>query len=183
MTGHEKFKSITEGIHHIVIILAIIVGAIWTLWTFWSLGERQKAQDELFKQAVIDISIECKQQQIEHNNDDYIQANVKIVNQGKRNTFLDFKDPPLNVEKLIFNDDGSSKIAYTLEQKSYTSASIVLRSGATQGYSFVVKVPEKGFYLVRFLVPLDSTEVKEHVVAGGPKGKINWTGTTSILIN
>lgn len=181
MIPHEKFKNITDAIHNIVVILAIIVGAVWTLYTFWSLGERQKAQNELFKQAVVDISIECNQQHMEQPNEDYIQANVKIVNQGKRNTLLDFRDYPLKVDKLIFSADGSSETEFQIKQ-GLDSESIVLRSGATQEYSFVVKVPEKGFYVVKFEVPLDSTEIKEHLAAKGPQGDISWAGSTSILI-
>ena len=181
MTPHEKFRDITGGIHNIVVILALVVGAVWTLFTFWSLGARQRAQDELFKQAVIDISIECSQQHIEQANEDYIQANVKIVNQGKRNTLLDFRDSPLKVDQLIFAPDGSSEIKFQIKQE-LEAESLVLRSGATQGFSFVVKVPEKGFYVVKFEVPLDSTEIIEHLAAKGPQGKISWTGSTSILI-
>lgn len=187
MTSHEKFKNIADGIHNIVIVIALIVGGIWTLWTFSSLGERQKAQDErqkaqdeLFKQAVLDIILDCKQEQL--NNEDYIHANVKIVNHGKRNTFLDFSDSPCQVHKLVFNDDGSAETTFSISQDNLTSRSIVLRSGATQEYPFVIKVPEKGFYVVEYRVPLDSTEFTEHTRAGGPQGKIFWVGSATVMI-
>jgi hypothetical protein len=180
MTSHENFKNIAAGIHSIVIVLALIVGGIWTLWTFSSLGERQKAQDELFKQAVLDIIVDCKQEQL--NNDDYIHANVKIVNHGKRNTFLDFSDSPCQVHKLVFSDDGSAETTFSISQDNLTSRSIVLRSGATQEYPFVIKVPEKGFYVIEYRVPLDSTEFTEHTRAGGPEGKIFWVGSATVMI-
>jgi hypothetical protein len=181
MTQDEKFKNITTGIHNIAIALAILVGGIWTLFTFSSLGERQKAQNELFKQAVIDITIECNQQHFEQEKDDYIQADVKIVNQGKRNTNLNFSNSALEVSKLVFLKDGSTDKVPQIEQR-LEAASIVLRSGATQHYSFVVKIEEKGFYMLKFSVPLDSVEMAEHIAAGGPKGEITWGGSTSILI-
>jgi hypothetical protein len=144
------------------------------------LGARQKAQDELFKQAVINISIDCKQ--LERDDEDYIQTNVKIVNQGKRNTFLDFNDFPFRLHKLYFNDAGSTESRLILKQENPLSNSIVLRSGATQEYTVIIKAPEKGFYIVEFLVPLNDTEFKEHKAAGGPSGTIYWGGTASILI-
>ncbi|HEY9046076.1 MAG TPA: hypothetical protein VIN08_09275 [Ohtaekwangia sp.] len=181
---YEGLKNITEIVHNVTVILALIVGAIWTLYTFSSLRARQKAKFDLFQQAVLDITIDCKQQHVDADDEDYIVAQIKIVNKGNRNTFLNFeKKPSLEIYKVRFDKDGISYLEKLIEQKNVVYKSVVLRSGATCEIPVIVKIPSKGFYTLSFRVHLNEIEFGEHLNSGGPNlADIYWRGSASIFI-
>src|SRR5436190_18573235 len=77
-------------IKDIATTIGIFGGGAWTMYTFSSLGARAKAQAEMFKQAVLDISIDAKQEE-SIGDDRILTAVATVVNKGTRNTFLDFR--------------------------------------------------------------------------------------------
>ena len=181
---YEGLKNITEAIHNIFFVVALVIGAIWTLYTFSSLKSRESAKAKLFQQAVLDISITCQQEHVKEMDEDYILSTVKIINKGNRNTLLDFADPPLKLSRLYFREDSSVGVASTTKYKALTMTSVVLRSGAIIDIPFVAKIDAKGFYLIEFWVPLHKKEMGDHLSADGPNEEtIYWAGFTTILVN
>ena len=91
---HERFNNIASGIQNIVLILAIIIGGLWTSFTFSTLKTKYKAQaeitelelknartkDELVeKGAVIYIKLEAKQETLSGNDKIALQLGLAIV--------------------------------------------------------------------------------------------------------
>jgi hypothetical protein len=197
--NYERFKNLTAGIQSIVLAVAVAVGGIWTVYTFSILGTREKAKAEIDKDKAdfdkakveqerqenfgLDITIDAKQEQLAGDKGYYISALVKITNKGMRNRFIDFSKPPLNIAKVEFDENGNSSLYYLLDQKNILSNSIVLRTGTTVDYPLLVKVPEKGFYIVSFVVDLNKEEMEVHKQSGGPDVEgISWAGNTYVLV-
>ena len=178
------FKNIAEAVHYIFIVIALIIGGIWTLYTFSSLGAKKKAELELYEQAVINIEISCKHENINQQNEIYIHGIVKIENKGNRNTFLDFrKIPSFQISKLVFDANGNSLVAYTFNQNNLLLPYLVLRQGAFSTHPFVMKVTEKGFYMVTFKVAVNNTEHILFKDAGGVSSTSCWTGSTCMMVS
>jgi hypothetical protein len=197
--NHERFKNVTAGIQSIALAVAVAVGGIWTIYTFSILGTREKARAEIDKDKAdfekakveqerqansgLDIAINAKQEQLAGDKGYYISALVKITNKGLRNRFIDFSEPPLSVTKVEFDENGNSSLSFLFDQKNILSDSIVLRTGTTVDYPFLVKVPEKGFYMISFGVELNKEEMEIHRQSGGPDVKgISWGGDAYVLV-
>jgi hypothetical protein len=129
------------------------------------------------------ITIEARQEQLTDNDGYYVSALVKVINKGIKNRFINYSKPPLLVERIVFDEHGNSELSFVLKQKNVTSDSIVLRTGTTVDYPFLIKVRDKGLYIVSFLVELNEEEMKIHKQSGGPDEKgISWAGTAFVLV-
>jgi hypothetical protein len=190
--NHERFKNLAAGIQSIILSIVVIIGGIWTVITFSILGTKEKSMAELEKEKTeqyrqanigLDINIAAKQEQLIANKRYYISALVKITNKAIRNRFIDLNQAPLEVSKVEFDENGSSILSYSLAQKNVISESIVLRTGTSIEFPFLVEVSEKGFYILTLSVKLNKEELEAHKQSGGPdKEEIYWSGDTYVLV-
>jgi hypothetical protein len=197
--NYEKFKNISSGVQSIVFTIAIIIGGLWTAFTFSTLKTKNKAQAELTdldlknartkdelaeKGAVVDISLDAKQEMMNDGKGFYISVLAKIKNAGVKNTLVDLsKAEPLKVYKLSFNADGTSYREDPILQGDYNLSSTVLRSGAAIQVPLFVKVQYKGLYVLEFSIQLDKNELR----IDNEKRKENaeyvyWVGSTYVLV-
>jgi hypothetical protein len=192
-TDLETLKNITGAIQSIVLSIAIIIGGIWTAYTFSALRTREKAEADLkyeeserLRQTSVglEIIIDARQEQLPSSEGHFISALVKLTNKGNRSMPLNLRNQTLQVWKVDFDTDGSSAFSGTpLEQRNLVADSIVLRPGTTVNYPFLVNVPERGFYVVSYLVKLDKDQLRIHIESGGPTGEdFYWPGNTYVLV-
>jgi hypothetical protein len=178
----ERFKDLSATFQNCVVSIAVLVGGGWALYRFIATHEIERAKLELFKQAQILIKINASDVVLDDGKH-CIASIVGITNNGTRNVSLDYSDGPFSITKVDFDVQGNSSLGAELRQDSLLSKSRVLRFGESVEYPFFVRVQDAGVYVVRFQVPLPEKEMKEHLSAGGPVGKIYWVGTTFININ
>jgi hypothetical protein len=187
----ERFKNIAEGLQSITLVIAIVIGGIWTV----ILGAKEKAALDLAKERAeqerlanygLDITVEAKQEQLTDNQGFYISALVKITNKGLHNRFINFTDePPLQVSLVEFDKDGTSGLSNfdSYVQKNILADSIVLRTDTSASYPFLLRVHDKGLYMINFSVKLNKEEFKTHRDSGGPNDEnVYWAGNTYVLV-
>lgn len=181
-----RFKDVAAGIQNLAVAMAVIVGGVWTVYTFSILGTREKAKAELFKQAVLQIEVDARQERIAGVSSPIIGAVVKITNTGNRNTFLDFKEPPLSVTRIDFDNNGTAQPGFSRTQPHLFGAWMVLRTGATVQFPYFLTVTEPGLYVVAFRVLLTSEEkeesdkISEKTVQ--PADRVYWPGYAYIVV-
>lgn len=183
------FKEIIDTIKDIATIIAIFGGGAWTIYTFSALGSRARAQAELFRQAVLEVTVEAKQEPSELSTDGrlLVSAVAKIVNKGTRNTFLDFRDQtPFRVYRVDFNSDCVGVKVPVLDLSAGASY-MTLRTGATGEFPVFFAVTDPGLYGIDFFVQLSAEELKVHEAtarddAGQRRAKIGWGGHTHLVV-
>jgi hypothetical protein len=181
MKDHEQFKNVTAGVQSTVITVAILLGGIWSFYTFSALGSVERAKAELFKQAIVDVEIEAKQEWLANDSSLYIFANVKVMNRGNRNASYMFTGAKLTVTKSGFDQRGASLLGEKIAELP-TIGNGVLRIGATRTAPVVVKVPTPGLYYLSFDMPVTEADMQIYRQAGGEGDKPVWSGQTYIIV-
>jgi hypothetical protein len=186
---HERFSNIASGIQNIVLVVAIIIGGLWTAYTFSTLSTKSKAEAELTdldlrkskaqaeiteldlrnsktkdeiaeKGAVIDIKLEAKQEPLMGDEKYCIAVLAKVTNTGVKNTIVDLsKESPLTAYLISFDENGSSNRTWVVSQSDYSLSSTVVRSGYTIQLPLFIKVRSKGLYILEFKIKLDRNEI------------------------
>jgi hypothetical protein len=189
MSTYEAFKNLAAGIQSIGVTLAVIVGSIWSVYTFSVLRLRKKAEAELFEQAVLDITVDAKQEHLPGNQQYYIAAVATVVNKGNRNTFLDFRGThAFRLSKVEFKDSGEG-VGRTLLEMKCEATYLTLRRGASWRFPVLLRVAEKGFYLIEFSARLSEEEVRVHDetahddTSQRPGALIFWHGTNYVSVS
>jgi len=182
--SYEGFKNRAAGIQSYVLTAAVLVGGGWTLYRYITLDIRQ-AQQQLFEQAQIDVTITGTQEQLD-SGELCIAAIVQITNNGKRNVFLDYGGNPFSVQQVVFNDRDRPFVSNLPHPYPFR----VLRTGEAERESFIVRVPHPGIYQVSFMVPLSEAELIEHdKIAERAKApprnnaKIYWVGSAFVNVH
>jgi len=196
---HARFNNIASGIQNIVLVVAIIVGGLWTAFTFSTLSTKYKAQAEITeldlknartkdeiaeKGAVIDIKLEAKQEPLTDDDKYCISVLAKITNTGVKNTIVDLsQESPLTAYLISFNDDGTSNRREAVAQSDYSLSKTVVRSGYTIQLPLFIKVRSKGLYILDFKIKLDENEILiDNAKRGTKSDNIYWKGATYVLI-
>jgi len=184
------FDQVVGRIKDLATIAAILGGGGWTVYTFSALGSRARAQADLFKQAVLDISVVATQESADLCHDAHfpVSAVATIINKGSRNTFLDFrKRPPFRLYKVDFSPDGVGRKAHVMDLE-VDSGYMTLRTGATGKFSVFFAVGAPGLYAVEFWVALSASELEVHEATAQDKGRtrrgaISWSGETHFVVH
>jgi len=181
---HERFSNVASGIQNIVVIVAVVIGGLFTLSTFllgdWA--EHSRRQN-------LGLSINVKAKQEEKGPDPnhyYISAVVEITNRGSAPRSVEFEEvSPLRVETIDFDEQGRTETPVLLFiEKNPNAMSRVIRSEETVNYPFLVRVKNKGFYRVSLWVKLNKDERKVHEATVGNETSedIFWDGQTIVLV-
>lgn len=185
-----NLKDLVGVIKDIVTTVAIIGGGAWTVYTFSALGARARVQAELFKQAVLEISIEAKQESLDLSADRGlpVSAVATVVNKGTRNTFLDFRiRPPFRISRIDFGSNGVGSRVPIMEldvRWKYWTVSV----GESGRFPVFFAVPGPGLYVIEFLVGLSEDEMGiheavAHDAARDRKMRIVWSGNTHLVVH
>ncbi len=181
---HEKFKNISEGIKHLIIAIAIVIGGTWTLITFIQLKEREfaeaeleKIREEIFDNTAAEINIESVQTSSIDSNGYGILIEIKIKNLGKKHVTLTFEDKdfePLQVGKIESIHKGNLKFSKVYFPKYYGTisekrsevqllSSQTIQPGTTKTLKYFQQVDDKGIYLVKFIVKVQNDIVDDWI--------------------
>jgi len=153
------FRDCAQGAQSIVILIAVVVGGLWTLFTFTALGSRKRAQRELFEQAVVTLVTEAIQIQVPDSDLLTVAVTTTMTNTGNRNVYVDFENySPVVVAPIIFDGDGRAFSGSPILGRLEGIRSLTLRSGALQRYSAFVTVPHKGLYYAEFQARVSEIE-------------------------
>jgi hypothetical protein len=183
------YGEIINTIKDVATIVAILGGGGWTIYTFSALGTRARAQAELFKQAVLEVTVEARQESSDlgTNGQLLVSAVAKIVNKGSRNTFLDFREQaPFRVYRVDFNSAGVG-LKVPVMNLNVDNSYMTLRTGATGEFPVFFAVSVPGLYVIDFWVDLSTDELKVHEAtaqddAARRRAKIGWSGHTHLVI-
>ncbi|MDB5441722.1 MAG: hypothetical protein JWP73_98 [Phenylobacterium sp.] len=189
MANPGAFRDCAQGAQSIAVLIAVVVGGLWTLFTFTALGSRRRAQRDLFEQAVVNLLTEATQIQVPDSDLLTIAVTTTLTNTGNRNVYLDFeKYAPVVVAPVIFDGDGRALSGLPITGKLDGILGLTLRSGASQRYSVFVTVPHKGLYYAEFQVRVSEIEGKvEATTAPPPTGPVEswmllWKDMTYVIV-
>jgi hypothetical protein len=196
----DEFKKLVE-------VLAYVMVAAWAVYGFFVLRQRQKAvadlrrieietrraELELRRVAVVHVHIEASWTQSTDARGYYVLANVSLVNEGKKDTRLKWKDedPPFSVWRATFAADGAPvfsgvPIRIPLEQTrdpNKRAVSTILRAGGRQQFAFAVNVSDPGIYRLAFRAVVAPDEQAISVEAGAaPTNTVAWTSTSYVVV-
>ena len=184
----EQMKNKTEAIKNIVVAVAVVIGGVWTLYTFWSLQSSNRAAAELeelnsriFRQPVLQIDFDIKQESLSNDPSNYISGYVNIKNIGKRNALIKFinNNPPFTASEVTFDSAGGPVLGNKYGQYPPKYAGYSVRVGDTEKIPFFLRVGKSGLYFVDFEV-----QVSEHQIDG--KGEsvetMSWASSEYIEV-
>lgn len=157
---HEKAKNVAATIQSIVLSLAVAIGGGWSGWEFYKFNAVAKAkaeleslQNELDQKAVINIKLKVHDQNI--NNIKHIGINATLTNTGKKDAFLDYSKPAIQVSRVSFNNEGTIEFGKTISSYIYMPGghipNALIRDGEVREYPFLVRVEGSGTYVIRFV--------------------------------
>lgn len=210
MARDETFKNWTEGIHSLVLSLAVVLGGGWTVWEFSSLLKTQTAQAELSlveaqaaqewakMGAPLNFSI-ATQQMSTPAGQQLLAIDVTVSNSGSRGTTMNIEDRPLRVSKVALGPDGAvsmGPVRYVSRLKLRGAEEqadghgevadvthIVVLPNQTKTLAFLIPVPEAGIYLVEFRAHLDAKDMEEWKRAGIPSDRTtSWTASKYVSV-
>lgn len=182
-------KDIAGVIKDIATTIAILGAGVWTVYTFSALGTQTRAQAELSKQAVVEVSVEAKQESVNPgaNGRLMVTAVATVINKGTRNTLVDFRDRrPFKVSRIVFDSDGVGGQDH-LEELGVNTNYLTLRTGASGRFPVFFTVPAPGVYVIEFEVLLSEEELKEHEKIANDAARENgtpivWSGNTYVVV-
>ena len=88
------FKDLAAGIQSVLFSTAIVIGGAWTAFVFMETRPDKKAEYELFSQAVLNVTVEAKQLDVDDEGGLYIAAIAKLENAGNHATHINLKGNP-----------------------------------------------------------------------------------------
>jgi hypothetical protein len=179
------FRDLTAGIQSIALVVAAIVGGIWTYQTFG--GFEQVA-------SLLDISLAAAQVDDPETKTPYLRVVANIVNHGKRVEEITVPQGPLRVFWIDpkasrtppLRPDAKEGPGWHIRTNFETSADvltsedikqlskppkILLLPGVTKVFAFLVPVSGPGMYYVTLTLPRQ----------GG--AKTAWTSGTFVAVN
>jgi len=190
-----ELKEITGVMKDIATTLAILGGGYWAVFKFRAerVKEKQnKLEEKQNRQAVIDVSVETKQESPAENEDGscWASAVAVIVNKGTRNAVLDFQTvSPFLISRVWFGENGVGVERPLLKESIRFADSawlrMVLRIGATQRFPIFFRVPSYGLYNISFLVTVSEEDFQQFQQAGGRRNngeEILWVGSAHLAI-
>ena len=173
----EAFRSIASSIQSIAIVVAVIIGGIWTAYVF-----------KLQRRSALGIDISGTQLAIPGNDRPHILVSLTITNRGNRDTRLVWSETPVSVAKVVVQVHGSpllklvskTPISFLSESgEQLIERSTGIRPGNSRHYEVITSVDTPGVYQLTFMAEADrehTTESKKAI------GRIDWKGTSHIVI-
>jgi hypothetical protein len=193
-SASETFKDVMAGVQSIAIILAAVLGGVWTLYVFQAFAQKDKASAELeelnrrLQGIVIDTKLDAKQQKVAGDKDAYLSATVSLTNRGNQRTRLILAEP-LTVARLQVGDKTEVMpkslrrfpAVCTKADNKYTIYGLMLRPNETIRLPFFVRVPERGLYLVEFYVEVDPDDPNiRHIPE--PQRPVYWGDAINVWV-
>jgi len=157
----ETFRNRSETLKNIVLAVAIIFGGGWTLFTFLELDTVNHSKAELkalnvsvFRQPVLHIEMELKQEHLGNDKHRYIAGYVRVENIGKENAVLRFQNnsSPFTATEVSFAKSGKMSLGKKYHQYPPKYAGYVVRASDIEKIPFFIQVGKAGLYFVDFEV-------------------------------
>jgi hypothetical protein len=165
----DQAKTVSEIVHHITIVVAVVIGGSWTVFTFVRFGHVAKAKAELEKQlvdievqrkllresAVLEAQVVASQVKLQKHKDKYISAVVAIKNVGNRDTYIMYSEAHFFVTPVSYTADGAM-VYGKLTAANYPSPSgrnwlaTTIPPAFTREIPYTFRVSEPGIYLISF---------------------------------
>lgn len=162
--------------------------------TFGSLEQETKAraeltklQQEISKQAAIEIQVTGNQEASSSCAKYCISGFAEVKNVGSKNAEIRFpKDGPFTIQKLDLSDNrGYLFLDNPVPIQAPTGGfAAVVRVGVTERIPFIRKVPSPGVYLVTFEAETSEADREITINAGMPETAMtaSWRGSRFIVV-
>ena len=189
----EIFKNYFEA-------FAVVVGGFWTWFTYMRLElekitnkraeERYKQEQELYKQAIVEIDLTAEPLKIPKDPNTYISVLVEVLNKGRQKTFMLYEKTICTVTEVTFQEDGKMAMGPFIQTSSPavftpakgTSLGTFLPVGYVHKMNCFAKIKGPGLYLVDFWTALTDEEMQKRIELGEDiKNKSLQWGTQTII--
>ena len=191
----ETFRQVATGLQSLAVVVALIIGGVWTFFVFraqLSISRARASLDklnrELERSSAIGIQISAQQLCIPEDKDRYVLATVTITNRGNRNTRLVWDRQPLSAAKVRLHEHSDALLKevsrtaiYFLSEsgKRLVERSAGFRVGDERRYEAVLPVESPGLYLVTFLAKVDNEHLTDPERA---IGRIDWKAMCHVVV-
>lgn len=188
-------------------ICALALAGLWAIYGFVVLRQREKAAAELRKidletqktaqdlRRVALIRADISATTVTRRMDPgcVLLVEVTLVNEGKRDTRLKWKDEPaaLSIRRVTFDANGApvfpdQPILLTVKKTrdpNVDAPSHIIRAGASQQLPFAAQLSCAGLYLLSFRAAVAPDDLAVSVAAGASaNSRFAWTATKYILV-
>ncbi len=173
----ETFKTIADGVQSYAIVIAVLIGGMWTAYVFW-----------LQRRPAVGIAICVKQFPIPTEKRPHILVSLTITNHGTRDTRLVWGMEPIILAKVTVPVQGSPSLEFVSRASipfmsdvgdQRVERSTGIRPGDSKHYEVVVSVDTPGLYQATFMAQAAPTHISIQRRAVGP---IEWKAMSYVVV-
>ncbi|HSE87285.1 MAG TPA: hypothetical protein VLJ79_13765, partial [Candidatus Binatia bacterium] len=173
-----RFKDLASAAQSVAVVVAVVIGGIWTLYVFTSLAQREKAEldvkkallekakQELQPRAILDIKLSISQPDWPKQPKPLVQVIITAKNNGNRLEVLHLPPAPVHVHALLIQPSGELSLRKLnlpqLESHRFDSNFLSPTEVATVA-PILIAMPSSGLYLFEVCVPLEQTKELESI--------------------
>jgi hypothetical protein len=191
LKDHDRFAKICAGFQSIALIIAVVIGGIWTRYTFITLNSAGKANAELQKvraenqrQPVLWMDITSAQHESRAGGYD-LTVDVLIENKGAVNTKIGWvTETPLAVaevrEGTVFQKPENPFSLLGFGDATHKQYLILI--GGRRHFEFAGHVPHAGIYYLEFQAGLNPADLGDAAKQLGPLAGTPWVWSDSSLL-
>lgn len=195
------FKTYSEVIRDVVVVLGVIIGGGWSLFIFIENHETDKANLELVKikqeivqRPLVAGSIATKVHYLDKEAYWIVEVALNLKNTGQTDAYLDLRESPVLWAKMGFERSMLSR--YLDIERGYLTSipttensegkinvtGVTLLAGQEKTKKFAIKVHSPGTYQLQFKASPGQSIVKARLSAGSPKNEIHKISIREVIV-
>ena len=197
----QIFKTYSEVIRDIVVILGVVVGGGWTLFVFIEMHEMDKSKLELVKikqeivqRPLVSGSMATKIHYLEKDKHWIVEVALNLKNTGQTDAHLDLNESPILWAKMDFEQSMLNEYldikrghltsipAKTSPESKVDVTGVTLLAGQEKTKKFAIKVDAPGTYQLQFKASPGESIIKARLSAGSSTHDVHKVNIREIVI-